>query len=559
MATGNNPLNGPAGTTRRVRRHASVTQARAARRAAFDDRIAAGTWVSGGRAVQDLHWDASLEGSTSGGFDSTGCGPWMAAERGEDPTTLIEGAIGVSDPDATMVDFTPAGAEDAALVGRVLDGDRDAMAEMYDRFADRINTMCVHMLRDEDEAADVCGQVFLTALQRLHQLRDPAKLRPWLFAITRNEVYKRSRDRARVRPMNEVDDMQALSIDPDRFETASPDATAEMPGADPARLAALIQVAAGGLDDRDRMVLELNLTEGLDGEELADALGVKVDNAYQLTHRMKERLERSMSALLVVSSGRDLCPDLDGVAKKWDGNYDVLWRKRFARHVDRCERCTRMKAKLPKAVLAGAVLSQAAASAAMAAPISVRERVLTQGPSVVGTETAKPWSSDGFPRRRSRNRRVWQFVAAGAFALFVVIGLSGPLAEGVRDAVEGPATTGVTIPDQTEVPSTAPGPGVPSTGNDPAQGAPGTNGRGNSTTSPGETTTTVTDGTTTVPESSTTTTTTTVTEGTGDGSGSSSTDPSTNDPKYPSVAPLPMPTFTLPPVYFPTTTAPKVN
>lgn len=283
---------------------------------------------------------------------------------------------------------------DAALADRILNGDPDALAALYDRYADRIHTMCVHLLRDRDEAADVTAEVFLTAVERIGQLRDPDKLRPWLYAIARNEVFRRTRQRTRVTPMADVG---AASVD------LGPDEGAELdPGAGPEELSALLQDAAAGLDERDRTVLELHLAQGLDGQDLADALGVTTDHGYQLVHRMKERLERSMGALLVARAGRDLCDGLDEVADRWDGTYSVLWRKRFARHVDRCDCCSRVKSKLPRAVLAGAALATGAQTAVLAAPVSARERFLSEAPARVGHPGRRPWRGDGFPPARVR-------------------------------------------------------------------------------------------------------------------------------------------------------------
>ena len=45
--------------------------------------------------------------------------------------------------------------------------------------------------------------VFLAAFSRLAQLRDPSKLRPWLFAICRHEVYRRTKSRRRIELMEE--------------------------------------------------------------------------------------------------------------------------------------------------------------------------------------------------------------------------------------------------------------------------------------------------------------------------------------------------------------------
>ena len=76
---------------------------------------------------------------------------------------------------------------DAALVEAARAGDRNAFAAIYERYGDRIYTTCVHLLRDRDEGADCAGDVFLLAAERLHQLRDPSRVRPWLYAIARHE------------------------------------------------------------------------------------------------------------------------------------------------------------------------------------------------------------------------------------------------------------------------------------------------------------------------------------------------------------------------------------
>lgn len=81
----------------------------------------------------------------------------------------------------------PAGT-DAELARAAAAGDRAAFAGIYDRYADRLHDFCVGMLRDRDGAADCVQDAFCTAATRLTQLREPEKLRPWLYAIARNEL-----------------------------------------------------------------------------------------------------------------------------------------------------------------------------------------------------------------------------------------------------------------------------------------------------------------------------------------------------------------------------------
>ena len=89
---------------------------------------------------------------------------------------------------------------DSQLVAAYLGGDHGALGDMYDRYADRLYDTAAAMLRDQHEAADCVQDTFVMAAQRLDQLRDADRLRAWLFAILRDEVYRRSRQRQRMKP-----------------------------------------------------------------------------------------------------------------------------------------------------------------------------------------------------------------------------------------------------------------------------------------------------------------------------------------------------------------------
>ncbi len=224
---------------------------------------------------------------------------------------------------------------DAELAVAAAAGDRAAFAGIYDRYADRLHDFCIGMLRDRNAAADCVQDTFCTAATRLDSLRDPDKLRPWLYAIARNEALRCIRARRREQPSDEL-----------------PDATSSEPGPDAlaarSELAELVAQAAGGLSDRDRTVLELTYRHGLDGPELAEALGVSAASARTLTHRLRETVERSLGALLVVRNARAGrgCAELAASVQDWDGQFTVLTRKRVARHIDSCVTCETARVKL---------------------------------------------------------------------------------------------------------------------------------------------------------------------------------------------------------------------
>jgi RNA polymerase sigma factor (sigma-70 family) len=251
---------------------------------------------------------------------------------------------------------------DADLVRASLAGDRAAFGQMYDRYADRLHDFCIGMLHDRDGAADCVQDCFCVAATRLPQLRDPDKLRAWLYSIARNEALRRIRDRRRETPSDELP--ETASGDP------GPDALAAR-----TELADLIADAAGGLTERDRSVLELAFRHGLNGPDLADALGVTPTNANTIVHRLRDTIERSLGALVVArrvhSSGG--CPELAAMLEGWDGHFNVLMRKRISRHIESCDSCDKDRRALASpAALLGAV------PVFIPAPEWLRERTMSE-------------------------------------------------------------------------------------------------------------------------------------------------------------------------------------
>lgn len=239
------------------------------------------------------------------------------------------------------------GSSDAELAVAATDGDRRAFAEIYDRYADRLNDFCIGMLRDRDSAADCVQDAFCIVSTSLGGLREPDRLRPWLYSIVRNEAHKRLRDLKRERPSDEMPDVVSHDAGPDTM-------------AQRMELANLVSEAAGGLSDRDQAVLELAYRQGLDGPELAMALGVTQTNANTMVGRLRETIERSLGALLVarrIQSDPGRCQELSAVLHGWDGKFNILMRKRIARHIESCDACEELRARsVNPAALLGAPL-----------------------------------------------------------------------------------------------------------------------------------------------------------------------------------------------------------
>jgi RNA polymerase sigma factor (sigma-70 family) len=304
---------------------------------------------------------------------------------------------------------------DAELAAAARAGDQDAFAAIYDRYADRLHDFCYSILRDRHEAGDAMQDTFVLAARHLDRLRDLGALRSWLFAIARREALHRATAQNRVLPTEDAGaDERSEGPDPEDAVIGGDAAT-------------VVWQAAAGLAERDRVLLDLHVRQGLDGKELAEALGTTPSHAYVLMTRLRDQVERSIGALLVARLGRRDCEELQQVLAGWDGTFSPLWRKRVARHVEDCETCSEQRRSLasPLALLAAAPL--------VPAPLALRaltlERMNRGGGGSVRS-WRRPRGRGGFPPPLSRGPRPRTVVAAAAAAILVGALAAGGLLAG---------------------------------------------------------------------------------------------------------------------------------
>ncbi|WP_285029532.1 sigma-70 family RNA polymerase sigma factor [Mycolicibacterium sp. lyk4-40-TYG-92] len=351
-------------------------------------------------------------------------------------------------------------APDEELARAAASGDRAAFAAIYDRYADRLNDFVVRMVRDSDAAADCVHEAFCTAATGLSKLRQPEKLRPWLYAVSRSQALRHIQRRKLEQPADD-EYLDSASVD------AGPDALAEQDD-----LARLIREACGGLSDRDREVIELSYRHGLDGPELGKALGVSPATANTLTHRAREMVGRSLGALLVARQTRQdpaRCPDLAAVLEGWDGTMTVLMRKRIARHIESCPECeSERRRRVSPAALLGAMPFIPAPKELRDTTLADIQLVCWTTDLVDGTGTAPADVGAGTAPAEARRRRPVLPISLAACALVLLVAglvwtLAGPgrhgrepVDSGITAPLETPATTPLSAPPSTPPPSSAP-------------------------------------------------------------------------------------------------------
>ena len=230
---------------------------------------------------------------------------------------------------------------DREIVAAILAGDPAGLAAAYSTYADLLYTYCRGLVREPEDAADALQDTFVVAAQKLGGLRDPDRLRPWLYAVARNECLRRLRARARTVGLAEAGEVTDESVDP------VGDLHRE-------ELRDLVRAALDGLNPSEREVLDLSVRHEFDGAGLGAVLGVSANHAHALLSRARGQLEKALGALLVARRGSADCRELAELLGDWDGRFTPLIRKRVNRHIEHCDVCRERRGiELNPAVLLG--------------------------------------------------------------------------------------------------------------------------------------------------------------------------------------------------------------
>lgn len=154
---------------------------------------------------------------------------------------------------------------DALLVAEVRAGSSAAAAMLFDRHGAKIERLLWSLLGPEPEAEDLLHEVFVRALEGIHELEEPARLRSWLTGIavlTAREWIRRRVRRRWLRFVEELPDPPAICASEEVNEATR--CTFEV---------------LRGMSPDDRVVFSLRFIEGMEMADVAVACDVSLSTA----------------------------------------------------------------------------------------------------------------------------------------------------------------------------------------------------------------------------------------------------------------------------------------
>jgi RNA polymerase sigma factor (sigma-70 family) len=171
--------------------------------------------------------------------------------------------------------------EDEWLAVRCQLGERDAFDELIARWQGPLWGYVRRVTGEDDAAQDIVQDVWLRVLRGIGRLREPSRLRPWLFGIARRAVVDRWRERY-ADPVDSAVDPASLPV-----EQPVPDLENDLDS---------LEQEVGRLPLLEREVVSLFYLRELSLAEVAEVLGVPVGTVKSRLFRARQSLRRELQA-----------------------------------------------------------------------------------------------------------------------------------------------------------------------------------------------------------------------------------------------------------------------
>lgn len=178
--------------------------------------------------------------------------------------------------------------EDILLVARARAGDERAFRALLEKYERAVFSICLRMVRNRDEAADLSQESFIKVFASLDRYNPAYAFSSWLFKITSNLCIDHLRKRR----------ITTFAMD-DPVESEKGEFTRQYVSPDPApdetlsRNEKMKKLDAGiaALPEHYRIMLVLRHQEDMSYEEIAGSLSIPLGTVKARIHRAREMLK----------------------------------------------------------------------------------------------------------------------------------------------------------------------------------------------------------------------------------------------------------------------------
>jgi RNA polymerase sigma-70 factor (ECF subfamily) len=193
-------------------------------------------------------------------------------------------------------------------------------SEVYDMHYQPVRSFISKMVGDQWIADDLAQDTFIKVQENLKGLKDPSKLKPWIFRIARNRCVDYFRSGAIQNESQTLKEGDGVSIEP-----------LTQLQMEQQQMSRCVQDKITLLPEPLRVVLALADTLDFTHQEIANILNIKVGNAKVRLHRARKALkeilqrectfeddDRSVMVCLPASAADDKGQELGAKTRLWE-------------------------------------------------------------------------------------------------------------------------------------------------------------------------------------------------------------------------------------------------
>jgi RNA polymerase sigma-70 factor (ECF subfamily) len=175
------------------------------------------------------------------------------------------------------------------LVERCRSGDEGAFQELIERYKDLVFALIARTVQDRSRAEDLAQEVFLRIHRGLPYFRGEARLSTWIYRIVANVcVQEQTRPLART---------PTLSLDDEKTSARVTPAAADRQFGD-LELRDRLEKAIARLPSNYRLLIAAHYLDGVQYEDLAEALDLPLGTVKTQLYRAKQQLRRLLETEL---------------------------------------------------------------------------------------------------------------------------------------------------------------------------------------------------------------------------------------------------------------------
>ena len=173
---------------------------------------------------------------------------------------------------------------DDNIIARVLQGDRNAYALLVNRYKDRVFSLVIGIVRNQEVAEELAQDVFLKAYKSLKKFRKESSFSTWIYRIAYNTAISETRKKKQyVRSFDEQLE-KTLNLTVEEYEVEELNEQRQV----------LLERAMKELVPEEKLILMLYYFEDKSVDEIGVAAGLSQSNVKVKLFRLRNKLKGIM-------------------------------------------------------------------------------------------------------------------------------------------------------------------------------------------------------------------------------------------------------------------------